>query len=69
MRVRSLLDREAGKKVAYATEAGQFQAAGVSSIVCGPGNIEQAHKANEFVSLEQLAECEEFLRKLVLEDR
>lgn len=40
--------------VAYATEAGQFAEAGFESIICGPGSIEQAHRANEFVSLEQL---------------
>jgi acetylornithine deacetylase len=33
--------------------------------VCGPGNIEQAHKANEYVSLEQLAACEAFLAKFI----
>ncbi|CAG9568961.1 acetylornithine deacetylase-like protein [Leishmania major strain Friedlin] len=41
-------------KVSFCTEAGEYQAAGINSVVCGPGNIEQAHKANEFVSLEQL---------------
>ena len=40
--------------VAYATEAGQFAEAGFESIICGPGSIEQAHRANEFVSIEQL---------------
>ena len=64
--VRRLARVEAAQKVAYATEAGQFQAAGVPSIVCGPGSIEQAHKANEFVSLEQLAACESFVRGLLL---
>lgn len=64
-RVRRLAKSEAVRKVAYATEGGQFQAAGVPSIVCGPGSIEQAHKANEFVTLEQIAECESFLRGLV----
>jgi acetylornithine deacetylase len=33
--------------------------------VCGPGNIEQAHKANEYVSLEQLVQCEAFLGKFI----
>lgn len=53
-------------KVAYATEAGQFQAAGIPTIVCGPGSIEQAHTANEFVTIEQLHKCEEFLRKITM---
>ncbi|GAB3629862.1 acetylornithine deacetylase [Pandoraea terrae] len=60
------LTRDADKrKVAYGTEAGQFQQAGVPAIVCGPGDIEQAHKPNEFVSLEQIAQCESFLQKLI----
>lgn len=52
-------------KVAYATEAGLFQAAHIPTIVCGPGNIEQAHKANEFITLDQLNQCEDFLLKVV----
>lgn len=53
------------KKVSYATEAGLFQKVGISTIVCGPGSIVEAHKENEFVSLEQLNECEKFLRVVV----
>lgn len=53
-------------KVAYATEAGQFQNADIPTIVCGPGSIEQAHRPNEFVKLEQLKKCEGFLRKIVM---
>ena len=56
-------DREK-RKVAYATEAGLFQQAGIPSVVCGPGAITEAHKANEYVELAQLARCEQFLRKL-----
>lgn len=52
-------------KVAYATEGGQFTNAGIPTIICGPGSIEQAHKADEFVTLEQLARCDEFLNKLL----
>ena len=48
--------------VAFGTEAGLFQRAGLSTVVCGPGSIAQAHQADEFVSLEQLARCEAFLR-------
>jgi acetylornithine deacetylase len=50
--------------VAFGTEAGLFQRAGISTVVCGPGSINQAHQADEFVSLEQLARCEDFLRGL-----
>lgn len=53
------------RKVSYATEAGLFERAGVPTIVCGPGSIEQAHKANEFIEIAQLDECQQFLRKLI----
>lgn len=56
-------------KVAYATEAGFFQNAGISTIVCGPGSIEQAHRANEFVAISQLEDCQKFLREIVKELR
>ncbi|WP_394261908.1 acetylornithine deacetylase [Moraxella boevrei] len=52
-------------KVAYATEGGQFTEFGVPTVICGCGDIVQAHKPNEFVSLEQLDLCEQFLRNLV----
>jgi len=50
--------------VAFGTEAGLFQRAGISTVVCGPGFIAQAHQADEYVSLEQLAACETFLTRL-----
>lgn len=52
--------REAGM-LALGTEAGLFQRAGIPTVVCGPGNIEQAHKPDEFVALSQLAACERFI--------
>jgi acetylornithine deacetylase len=52
-------------KVSYATEAGKFQQAGASTVVCGPGSIEQAHKPNEFIDLTQLDACESFMRRLM----
>ncbi|WP_179403876.1 acetylornithine deacetylase [Burkholderia guangdongensis] len=63
--VRALTADQSKRKVAYGTEAGLFERAGIPSIVCGPGNIEQAHKPNEYVELAQLAACEQFLRKFV----
>jgi len=63
--VRALTGDADKRKVAYGTEAGLFQAAGVPSVVCGPGDIAQAHKANEFVTLDQLHACESFTRKLI----
>ena len=53
------------EKVGYGTEAGFFQAAGIPSIVCGPGSIAQAHKADEFVALDQLAACDGFIDGVV----
>ena len=54
-------------KVAYATEGGLFQRAGIPAIICGPGSIEQAHKPNEFIALEQVALCESFIERLLVE--
>jgi acetylornithine deacetylase len=50
--------------VSFATESGHFQAAGLPTIVCGPGSIEQAHKPDEFVEEAQLAGCLAFLDNL-----
>ena len=50
--------------VSYATEAGHFQAAGLPTIVCGPGSIDQAHKPDEFIDISQLAACIAFMRGL-----
>ncbi len=52
--------------VAYAAEAGQFQEAGFDTVVCGPGSIDQAHQADEYVSIDQLGECTKFLRRLIV---
>ncbi len=51
--------------VSYGTEAGLFHQAGIPSVICGPGDIEQAHRPNEFVALEQLAQCEQFMARIV----
>ncbi len=52
-------------KVAYATEGGLFQRAGIPAIICGPGSIAQAHKPDEYVTLEQVALCESFMERLL----
>lgn len=54
-----------GDKVTYGTEAGVFTDGGIACVVCGPGDIAQAHKPDEFVSVEQLAECEAFVGRLI----
>lgn len=50
--------------VSYGTEAGHFQAVGMSTVICGPGSIDQAHKPDEFVAASQLAECDRVLVRL-----
>ena len=55
---------EATTLVAFGTEAGLFQRAGTPTVVCGPGHIAQAHQADEYVSLAQLAAAERFLLAL-----
>ena len=52
-------------KVCYGTEAGLFQKMGVPAVICGPGDIAQAHRPNEFVALEQLAQCEAFMDRML----
>ena len=52
-------------RVAFGTEAGCFAARGVTSLVCGPGDIAVAHKPDEWIALDQLDRCDAFLRRLV----
>lgn len=54
-------------KVTYGTEAGQFAGIGVDTVVCGPGDIAQAHAPDEYVELEQITRCEDFFTALVAE--
>ncbi len=51
--------------VAYAAEAGQFAQGGFETIICGPGDIAQAHRANEFVAVNQLEKCLEMIKGLI----
>jgi acetylornithine deacetylase len=52
-------------KVSYGTEAGLFQKMGVPTVICGPGDIAEAHRPNEFVALDQLAQCESFMDRIL----
>ena len=52
-------------KVAFGTEGGLFSAAGIPTIICGPGSIDQAHKPDEYIELDQVARCERFLNRLI----
>ena len=63
-----LAEAEATTLVAFGTEAGLFQKAGIPTVVCGPGHIAQAHQADEYVSLAQLAQGERFLQGLATID-
>lgn len=51
-------------KVSFGTEASQFHQAGIPTVVCGPGSIREAHKPNEFVTVEQIERCDRFLDRL-----
>ncbi|MFS2157871.1 acetylornithine deacetylase [Pseudomonas sp. Pseusp122] len=51
--------------VAFGTEGGLFDAAGIATVVCGPGSMDQGHKPDEFVSIEQLEGCERMLKRLI----
>jgi len=51
--------------VSYATEAGLFQDAGAPAVVCGPGDIAQAHTANEWIAVSELEKCTAFLHRLL----
>jgi acetylornithine deacetylase len=52
-------------KVSYCAEAGLFQQAEIPTVICGPGSIEVAHKPNEHIALDQVRQCEAFLRRLM----
>jgi len=51
-------------KVSFGTEGSQYQEGGIPTVVCGPGSILQAHKPNEYVEIDQIGRCDEFLRRL-----
>ncbi|MFL4472505.1 acetylornithine deacetylase [Paeniglutamicibacter sp. MACA_103] len=52
-------------KATYGTEAGLFFNAGIPTVVCGPGDIAQAHAPDEFIELDQIAQCEAFIENLI----
>ncbi|HEX7079630.1 MAG TPA: acetylornithine deacetylase [Gammaproteobacteria bacterium] len=63
--VRRLTSAGPARAVAFATEAGLFQEAGMSAVVVGPGSIDHAHKPDEHVAIGQLRECETLLRAVI----
>lgn len=62
--VMKLAQCNSAEAVSYGTEAGLFQLADIPTVVCGPGDITQAHKPDEFVEISQIAECERFMQRL-----
>ena len=52
--------------VAFGTEGGLFDAIGIATVVCGPGSMDQGHKPDEFISIEQLDACDAMLERIVL---
>ncbi|HEY8002860.1 MAG TPA: acetylornithine deacetylase [Phenylobacterium sp.] len=57
-------DNGPARAVSFATEAGQFQRAGLSTVLCGPGSIEQAHQPDEYVEISQMQRGQAFMRRL-----
>jgi acetylornithine deacetylase len=52
-------------KVSFCAEAGLFQEAEIPTVICGPGSIDVAHKPNEYVAIDQVLQCERFMRGLM----
>jgi acetylornithine deacetylase len=63
--VRTLCNDFETRKVTYGTEAGLFSQAGIPTVICGPGSIDDAHKPDESVELSQLRQCDQFLRRVL----
>ena len=60
--VSSITGDNSREAVSFGTEAGLFQEVGISTVVCGPGSIEQAHKIDEYIELSELKKCLDFLK-------
>ena len=63
--VSSLTGDNSREVVSFGTEAGLFQEIGISTVVCGPGSIEQAHKIDEYIELSEIKECLSFLKEYI----
>ena len=62
---KQLSDEDSTEVVSYATEGGLFQNVNFSTVICGPGSINQAHKPNEYIEISQIQAAELFMLKLV----
>lgn len=65
--VRRLTGDNSNNVVSYGTEAGHFQTESISTVICGPGSIDQAHQADEFISVDQYNQGGKFIRNLIVE--
>lgn len=63
--IRHLTGLNESGTVAFGTEAGLFQQAGIPGVIFGPGSIQQAHQPDEFIEISQMAECVTFIGKLI----
>ena len=63
--VRQITGDNATQQVSYGTEAGQFQEAGYSAVICGPGSIDQAHQPNEYIEVSQFNAGHDFMKSLL----
>lgn len=61
----SLADDDQVTVVPFGTDAGYFQQAGIETVVFGPGRIEQAHKADEYIEISELERCQVFMDRLI----
>lgn len=64
--VKQLTGQTLTSRVPYGAEAGQYQAVGIETVICGPGSIEQAHQPNEYLEKNELAKCDAFLQHIAL---
>ncbi len=62
---RDLTGANALGKVSFGTEGGLYQQAGIPTVICGPGSIEQAHRPDEWIALDQVRQCEAFMHRLI----
>lgn len=63
--IRRLSGHDALQTVAFAAEAGQFAEAGFETVICGPGSIAQAHRADEYIEIEQLHAGQDFVQRII----
>lgn len=63
--IKESLEQPSQNVVPFAAEGGQFQNAGFDVVLCGPGSIDQAHQPNEYIEIDQISQCEQFMDALI----